>query len=266
MTTPDSVVTPAGLLTGRTRWVEHHMNTTVTLAGDINAETAHEFFASIAADEARFSRFLPDSELSRFARDEIAFAAASSDLHTLLNMCETLRASTDGAFEFEPRRRSGRLSEPVLDPNAYAKGWIVGRALRLARQRGARNIVVNAGGDVVVAGLDADSPMCRVGIRHPHNPQAVVATLAVRDCAIATSGTYERGGHIRQDTASKAPASVTVMGPDLGIADALSTAVFSQGAMIPPWWDGFADTYDLMIIDEALTMMATAGFAAVLVQ
>lgn len=257
--------TLAPLLAGKRRWVERHMNTTISVGGDLDDSVAQALFASISNDEARFSRFRPDSELAQLAVGDLEFDRASADLRHLLMLCDNLRVATEGWFEYEPRRRSSDPTDPILDPNAFAKGWIVGRAARVARVAGARNLVINAGGDVIVDAIDPTLPACRVGIRHPENPSAVAAVLGIRHGAVATSGTYERGDHIRGHRG--ATASVTVIGPDLGIADALSTAVFATGlgTRIPAWWTTFEQSYSLIVIDSQMRLAATEPAARMII-
>ena len=60
----------------------------------------------------------------------------------------------------------------------------------------------------------------------------MLAVLAVRDQAVATSATYERGQHLwdaRTGRAAIGLTSVTVVADDLTWADALATAVFALG-------------------------------------
>ena len=57
--------------------------------------------------------------------------------------------------------------------------------------------------------------------------------LELRDGAVATSGAYERGQHIVDPRTGRPPRgvlSVTVVGPDLGTADAYATAAFALGS------------------------------------
>jgi thiamine biosynthesis lipoprotein len=56
--------------------------------------------------------------------------------------------------------------------------------------------------------------------------------LGGTDLAVATTGTYERGWHVldpRTGQPARALRSVTVVGPDLGIADAYATAALAMG-------------------------------------
>jgi thiamine biosynthesis lipoprotein len=62
--------------------------------------------------------------------------------------------------------------------------------------------------------------------------------VSVRDGAIATSGAYERGEHVRDPFTGKAPAgvlSVTIVGPSLTYADAYATAAFAMGPTGLAW-------------------------------
>lgn len=61
---------------------------------------------------------------------------------------------------------------------------------------------------------------------------AVCAVLKVRDLAVATSGTYERGEHIvdgRTGLPARELVSLSVVAADLTTADAVSTAAFALG-------------------------------------
>ncbi|HEU0244788.1 MAG TPA: FAD:protein FMN transferase, partial [Candidatus Limnocylindrales bacterium] len=55
---------------------------------------------------------------------------------------------------------------------------------------------------------------------------------------VATSGLYERGGHIRDPHTGRVPTglrSMTVVGPSLAIADAFATAAFAMGEAGTAW-------------------------------
>src|ERR1035441_9403143 len=88
-----------------------------------------------------------------------------------------------------------------------------------------------------------------VGIAAPFSPRHL-AEVAYLTGAIATSGTYERGNHLI-DPHSGRPmaraASASVTGPDLGLADALATALAIAGS---PGLDVIAalEGYEALII------------------
>jgi thiamine biosynthesis lipoprotein len=193
--------------------VEHVMGMPVRVEGDVDAARV---FAWLRWVDATFSTYRADSEISRLDRGEL------DDPHPLvrevLARCEELRVETGGLFD---ARAGGRL-----DPSGYVKGWAVERGAACGRGR----FLIDAGGDVLLRGT------WRVGIRHPYARDRLAAALVLTDCAVATSGTYERGAHIvdpRTGRPATGLSSVTVVGRDLGTADAFATAAFVAGD--PAW-------------------------------
>ena len=234
--------------TAPTRWVEHHMSTAVTLGGTgVDEADAAKFFDRIRHLEGLLSRFRPDSEISRIAAGRLDFDAADPAVRQVLTHCELLRHLTGGDFDHEPRRRSGRPADALLDVNALAKGWIVEDAAVILRLSGAE-FFVNAGGDVLCT-RHRDGRPWRVGVQHPADRHAVLGVFELGSGAVATSGSYERGPHIRSRTSTPL-VSVTVVGPDLGDADALSTAVYASGQSPPAWWDDIDPAYGLLTVDD----------------
>lgn len=131
----------------------------------------------------------------------------------------------------------------VLDLGGIAKGFVVDRALELLAARGIHDALVNAGGDLRVAGRHAGRAW-RVGIKDPRH-DGVLATIDLADGEAAfTSGDYERyfveNGHRFHhllDPRTGRPAehteSVTVIAADGVTADAAATALFVAG---PEHW------------------------------
>ena len=128
------------------RRVEHHMGTVISLHAHDAPDTAVErFFDEIRALEALMSRFDDDSEVLRIERGELTFDDASPQVREVIGRCEDLRSSTGGAFDHRPIIDGERY----LDPNGFAKGWIVEQALVHLQLAGVSSYFVNAGGDVV---------------------------------------------------------------------------------------------------------------------
>jgi len=180
--------------------------------------------------EARFSTYRPDSEISRLDRGELDLADAHPEVREVLAACEVLRAQTGGAFD---ARYGGRL-----DPSGYVKGWAGSEAAVVLRSRGATRFMINLGGDIACGGEAEPGVAWRVGVRDPGDAARMMLVLGVRDGAVATSGRYERGDHLR-DPRTGAPAtrwdSITVTAPDLATADAFATAAFVMGEDGPAW-------------------------------
>jgi FAD:protein FMN transferase len=221
--------TSVGAATGTARSrVEQIMGTAIglDLRDSIDPAVVEAAFELLRDIDARFSTYRPDSEISRLGRGELTEAECSADVLDVLAMCEEVRVQTGGAFDI----RAGRGSAGP-DPSGLVKGWALERAAQRLDAGGARNFSLNGGGDIVARGLAGGRPW-RIGIRHPDLADRVAAVIAVSDLAVATSGLYERGGHIVDPRTGRAPhglRSVTVVGPSLTFADAYATAAFVMG-------------------------------------
>lgn len=208
------------------------------------AAIVDDAFAWLDGAEAMFSTFLPGSEISRIGRGELAVADASPEVRDVLARCEEMVEATGGRFQIRPGRPGG----PGLDPAGLVKGWSVDEAALLLLGRGVGDFSIDAGGDVLCVGrpLDGDDRW-RVGIRHPDRPEdTLAAVVTIPHGAVATSGTYFRGEHIAA-VAERTLASVTVIGPRLGTADALATALFADQARTLDWMADFPG-YGVLVV------------------
>jgi FAD:protein FMN transferase len=212
------------------RRVEQVMGTAISLliADELPAgraaRLADDTFAWLREVDARFSTYQPDSEVNRLDRGELTADRAGADLRKVLDACADLWRATDGYFD---AYATGRL-----DPSGYVKGWSVEVASARLADAGSVNHCLNAGGDVRTRGRPAPGEQWRVGVRHPWLADKLCWVLAGTDFAVATSGTYERGYHV-VDPHRGVPATelraVTVVGPDLSLADAYATAALAMG-------------------------------------
>src|SRR5689334_7584348 len=139
-------------------------------------------FAWLRRADAIFSTYRPDSDVCRLDRGEVRVADCVPEVDEVLTACAELGRETGGWFSARPAGR--------LDPSGYVKGWAVAGAAARLEAAGARDYLINAGGDVLVRGRR------RVGVAHPDEPGALADVLLVEDLAVATSGAYERGAHI----------------------------------------------------------------------
>lgn len=184
-------------------------------------------FARFAAIDRRFSPYRADSELTALNEARIAAHAASTELRAVLALAERTRAETDGYFDI--RRPDGRL-----DPCGIVKGWAISAVARALAAAGAADFLVEAGGDMQAQGSPAEGGAWRVGIRHPFDETAIVKTVALAGCGMATSGTSARGQHIWNPHRPGRPiedvVSLTVIARDVLEADRFATAAFAMGA------------------------------------
>jgi FAD:protein FMN transferase len=186
--------------------------------GDLQLHAAVDAaFADIERVHALMSCQAPGSELSRLNRDA-AVRPEQVDPHTYAVFQAALRmaALSGGAFNpciapvleewgLLPRSEAPadfagswrhiellrgeriRYARPVrVDLGGIAKGYAVDLAVNSLRRSGIENIVVNAGGDLRVAGPDSHD----VRLRHPSAPSCSAHTATLRNAALATSAAY----------------------------------------------------------------------------
>ena len=243
------------------RRVEAVMGTAVSF--DVrDAGVAHEALDRAIAHlhdiDRRFSTYKADNEVSRLGRGELQLQDASPDVRWIMGLCDELTRLTGGYFDARRYRADG-----LPDPTGVVKGWAVEEAAFILIDAGAVNFLVNGGGDIVSRGSPepgSDRPW-RVGIRHPRRPDLLAAVLEVRDQAVATSGTYERGEHV-VDPHTGRPATelvgLTVVGPSLAYADAYATAAFAMGRDGAEWVAGL-EGYEAFAITADDVTLSTPG-------
>ncbi len=125
----------------------------------------------------------------------------------------------------------------AIDLGAIAKGYAADEACRVLREQGITDGIVDLGGNIVALGTK------KIGIRNPdsENNGDYFGTVTITDCAVATSGGYERyfehngvryhhifdpntGYPVKTDLLS-----ATVVADNAIDADCWSTILFSAG-------------------------------------
>jgi FAD:protein FMN transferase len=220
----------------------------------------------------------PQSELSRINRDAgTRPVQVSEEMLCLLACAADFSALTSGAFDItyasvghlydyrlgvqpsaeavaaaraaigwqhlmlDAGHRSVRFGRPGMriDLGGFAKGYAVDNAVAILQSRGIAHAYVSAGGDSRVLGDHRGRPWT-IAIRDPRRVGEVVAVLPLEDCAISTSGDYERFfvrdgvrcHHLIDPATGRSPSSVhsvTILGPDGLTTEALSKSVFVLG-------------------------------------
>lgn len=126
-----------------------------------------------------------------------------------------------------------------LGLGGIAKGYGVDRAMAVLMERGIKDGIVNAGGDMKVLGTKFGRPW-RIAVKHPRDRERVLAMVPLSNTCMVTSGDYERffeyNGkryHHILDPRTGYPAtggmSVTVIAPEAAFADALATGLSVLG-------------------------------------
>ena len=201
-----------------------------------------------------FSTWNADSPMSRMRRGEVMVDQVPPEVASVLDACRVARELTDGWFD--PWALPGGV-----DPTGYVKGWAAERALDSLRVPGVAAAVVNAAGDIASFGGMAPDVPFRFAVVDPFDPTRP-ACIVEHVGALATSGTYERGQHLFDPysrRAASAVASATVSGPELGLADALATALAVGGHAVLERI-GALDGYEALTIGHDGDLRSTPGF------
>jgi FAD:protein FMN transferase len=210
--------------------------------GEISRQLA-EAVAILHRADATFSTWRPDSPVSRLRRGEITSTQGPAGVAEVLDRCAAARDLSGGWFD--PWAMPGGF-----DPSGYVKGWAAQNALAAFGASGICGVLVNAAGDIASAGGPGGGGPFRIGITDPHSPLRLAEIVELTG-AIATSGTYERGEHLIDPHSGRPAAraaSASVTGPDLGLADALATAMAVAGEPGLALIDKL-DGYEVLIIN-----------------
>ena len=188
--------------------------------------------AWVQAFEAKFSRFRPDSLLSRVnAAAGIAWVEIDEEMETLLQLCDTLHFMTQGVLDpttlplirawnwkVQPprlptdqeiadalrlvgwkkvQRAPGKmfLPEPgmALDFGGFGKEYAVDLAAQIALTHGITNALVDFGHDLRALGAPPGRPAWHIGLEDPAKPGTSATSVALLDGkGIASSGDYLR--------------------------------------------------------------------------
>lgn len=217
---------------GDTSWRNHRFDSMGTVVS-LTVGMGDGWDAALAAVEAvfrgldeTFSLYREDSELSRIARGELRLTAASPEVKGAYETAIAWRATTRGAFT--PNRPDG-----VVDLNGVVKALAIGRSGEALAAAGAVDWCVNAGGDILYGGMSPEESDWVTGIADPADRDSLLASVPLfgNHRAVATSGFSERGEHLwMRGDPDRHFAQVTVLAPDILLADVLSTAILAAPA------------------------------------
>ena len=130
----------------------------------------------------------------------------------------------------------------VIDLGGIAKGYASAKISQLLKDKGVKSAIIDLGGNVHTVGAKVDGSSWRIGIRNPLQPVGVPALVVdVKDCAVITSGNYERYKTIdgkkyshffdplTGESVNSDLLSVTVISENGSLADGLATAFMITG-------------------------------------
>ncbi|MGI6006152.1 MAG: FAD:protein FMN transferase [Ruminococcus sp.] len=243
--------------------INHSNGTPVTVSED-TAEIIR--FALDMADEtggALEPTIYPVLRAWGFTADENRIPD-QAELNTLLQYVDYRRVEADG--------RQIRLPEGMeMDLGAVGKGYAGDLAAEVLKKEGITSALLNIGGNIQAVGSKTDGDDWRIGIRNPFG-EGYVGVLKESDCAVVTSGNYERYfigedgkeyGHII-DPETGYPvdnelASVTIIAKEGKMGDALSTSMFVKGVSgAEDYWRNHRD-FDMILITKDGQIRLTEG-------
>jgi thiamine biosynthesis lipoprotein len=193
-------------------------------------------FAAAALDwigkfEAKFSRFRPDSMVSRInAAAGREWVKTDSEMEELLDIAAEIHACTDGIIDptllpllkvwnwkvahvqlparddvnaalaltgwRKVQRRPGAIFLPEagmgLDFGGFGKEFAVDRLATLARQACIKDAIVDLGRDIYAMGGNGAHPFWHIGIEDGNQPGTCWGGLGVNGRAVSASGDYAR--------------------------------------------------------------------------
>ncbi|MBQ0726910.1 MAG: FAD:protein FMN transferase [Thalassolituus oleivorans] len=177
--------------------------------------------------ETKYSRFRPDSILSKINSSDGQKTTIDAETHYLLNYASVAFELSDGLFDITAGVlsklwdfRNGIIPSPEtirtnlayvgfqhirfnsnsiilpagmsLDFGGIGKEYAVDCAAAICKSAGITHGIVDLGGDLHVIGPQPDNRPWKVGVRNPRAPENAIAELAITQGGLSTSGDYER--------------------------------------------------------------------------
>jgi len=191
--------------------------------------------------------------------DEAAIAAIRRDIPDM----HDLRIDGNVASSSNPQLE--------IDLGGIAKGYAIGLIGEFLDRNGIEHYVINAGGDLLVAGNRFGRPW-RIGIQNPFAPGVVASIDLEGRHSLFTSGnyarSYRRGDDLRHhiiDPRNGLPArgqsSATVLADDPVRADVAATALMIDGLRQPRELSRSLAITDFLIIGETREILISRSLA-----
>lgn len=158
-----------------------------------------------------------------------------------------------------------------VDLGAVGKGFAGDAVIEILKENGVESAILDLGGNIQTIGSKPDGKDWRLGLRDPSG-EGTFAVLEISDAAVVTSGGYERYfvgddgeryWHIL-DPETGCPArsglvSVTIIGSEGKLCDALSTSIFVMGAEKATEYWRKNGGFEMVLADENGKIYITEG-------
>jgi len=199
----------------------------------------------------------PASEVSRLERSNDC-RDASRELMDVLTAYEYWERRTGGVFSIHP----GGADTP-RNVDALGKAYIIDRAATavLRTWPSIDALLLDIGGDIVTWGRSSEIAIADQ--RAWYDNAQPIATISLRNAAVATSGTYARGAHLTDSRSGRSRGSAvaaTVVASDAVTANALATTLCLTGAQDGLQLVEATPGAEAMRVDSGV-VQRTSGFA-----
>lgn len=243
--------------------VNHSGGETVTLSSETAQIVRFALDMAEQTDGALEPTIYPVLSAWGFTTDENRIPGVE-ELQSLLENTGYEKVELDGSQITLP-------SGMELDLGAVGKGYAGDLAAELLETEGITSALLDIGGNIQAVGSRPDGSDWRLGLQSPYG-EGTVGVLSVSDCAVVTSGNYERyfvgsdgkeyGHIIDPDTGypvDNGLASVTIIADEGKMGDALSTSMFVKGLEgAEDYWRAHQD-FEMIIITEDGQIYLTEG-------
>ena len=164
-----------------------------------------------------------------------------------------------------------------IDFGGIAKGYASESVAEILRENGITSAIMDLGGNIQAVGRKPNGSKWRIAL-NDRNKGGFLGILTVEDCAVITSGGYERNfrdaegnvyhhiidpktGH-PADNGFSVDASVTIVCKNGTMADALSTAMYVCGPeKAMEYWRAHRDEFQMIMMTDGNKMYVTEGIA-----
>jgi thiamine biosynthesis lipoprotein len=162
-----------------------------------------------------------------------------------------------------------------LDFGGIAKGYTSAVVMDVFREYGITSGMVSLGGNVQVLNRKTDGTCWKIGIQDPASETGnVLAAVEVENCAVITSGGYQR--YFEQDGNTYIHiidprtgypvegdlTSVTIISEDGTMADALSTSLYIMGLdRAIAYWQSEGESFDMVLVTVEGELYVTEGIS-----
>ncbi|MFZ2187560.1 MAG: FAD:protein FMN transferase [Candidatus Moraniibacteriota bacterium] len=214
--------------------------------------------------EARFSRFLPGSEVNTFRESPAGDFMLSREFALLLATADRLRVLTNGAYDpavasaledagygaqygLKPLAKSEGARVPgwslagdrltiegpiAFDLGGIGKGYCIDRVAEIVKRFGYNYFLVDGGGDMT-ATTKADGSTWRIAVEYPGKPDTAASIVNLSNQGIAVSDSFRRRfgkGHHLIDAQKRKPVEKIIgcaaVARDAWAADCMTSGLF----------------------------------------